>query len=82
MGLHSKQLIYMLSPPHGKITPQDHGGYIVIMTWIMMSLMSLTVLARLLTRIIPVTIYGWDDVAIGLGMVCFSFIKWIFETMH
>lgn len=72
----------MLSPPHGKITPQDHGGYIVIMTWIMMSLMSLTVLARLLTRIIPVTIYGWDDVAIGLGMVCFSFIKWIFETMH
>ncbi|KAJ9256926.1 hypothetical protein DTO212C5_8941 [Paecilomyces variotii] len=69
MGLHSKQLIYMLSPPHGKITPQDHGGYIVIMTWIMMSLMSLTVLARLLTRIIPITIYGWDDVAIGLGMV-------------
>jgi hypothetical protein len=76
MGLYSKEMIYILEPPHGKITSGNHGAYIVIMTWIMMSLMSLTVLARLLTRIFPVAIYGWDDVAVGIGMVRLV-SKWI-----
>ena len=37
-------------PPHGTITAEDHGPYVVVATWILMCLMSLTVLARLGSR--------------------------------
>ncbi|KAI9843987.1 MAG: hypothetical protein M1838_002393 [Thelocarpon superellum] len=38
-------------PPHGQVTPTDHGAYVVITTWITMCLMSLAVLTRMLTRL-------------------------------
>lgn len=37
-------------PPHGLITANDHGPYVVVTTWIMMCLMSLALIARLATR--------------------------------
>ena len=37
-------------PPHGLITPGDHGPYVVVTTWIMMCLTVLALLARLGTR--------------------------------
>jgi hypothetical protein len=63
------QSIYELSPPHGAITETDHGGYVVITTWILMSLMVLSVGARILTRLIPVRTGGKDDLVIGAAMV-------------
>lgn len=37
-------------PPHGLITANDHGPYVVVTTWIMMCIMMLAVLTRLATR--------------------------------
>ncbi|RMD39154.1 hypothetical protein DV735_g5975, partial [Chaetothyriales sp. CBS 134920] len=61
--------IYSLSPPHGKITADDHGAYTVICGWIMMSFFVISVLSRLLTRIVPVITIGLDDIMSGLSMV-------------
>lgn len=61
--------IYSLSPPHGAITESDHGGYVVIAGWIMMCFFSLSVLTRLMTRFIPVRVYGSDDIIIAIAMV-------------
>ncbi|ERF74097.1 hypothetical protein EPUS_06366 [Endocarpon pusillum Z07020] len=61
--------IYDLSPPHGAITESDHGGYVVIAGWIMMCFFSLSVLTRLMTRFIPVRVYGSDDIIIAIAMV-------------
>lgn len=61
--------IYDLSPAHGAITDNDHGGYVVIAGWTMMCFFSLSVITRILTRFIPVQIYGTDDVVIGLSTV-------------
>lgn len=33
-------------PPHGVVSADDHGPYVVVATWILMCLMSLSVLAR------------------------------------
>lgn len=61
--------IYDLSPPHGAITDSNHGAYVVIVTWIFMCFMTLSVGARLLTRVIPVRTQGKDDYAIAIAMV-------------
>ena len=61
--------IYHLSPPHGAITDDDHGGYVVIAGWIMMCFFSLAVVIRILTRFMPVRLYGADDIVIGLSTV-------------
>ncbi|RMZ89890.1 hypothetical protein DV736_g2868, partial [Chaetothyriales sp. CBS 134916] len=61
--------IYSLSPPHGKITADNHGGYVVICGWIMMCFFTIGVLTRLLTRTIPVVTIGLDDIMSGLSMV-------------
>ncbi|KAL9014490.1 MAG: hypothetical protein Q9173_000870 [Seirophora scorigena] len=37
-------------PPHGLITPGDHGPFVVVTTWVKMCLMVLTLAARLATR--------------------------------
>lgn len=37
-------------PPHGRLTPDNQGPRVVVTTWIMMCLMSLTLIARLGTR--------------------------------
>ena len=37
-------------PPHGVVTADEHGPYVVVTSWIMMCLMVLSVLARLATR--------------------------------
>lgn len=37
-------------PPHGKITASDHGPAVVVVTWIMICLMGLAVIARFGTR--------------------------------
>jgi hypothetical protein len=65
----SRTNIYDLSPPHGRITDNDHGGYVVITAWIMMCFFSLSVITRILTRFMPVRVYGMDDVVIGLATV-------------
>jgi hypothetical protein len=61
--------IYHLSPAHGAITDDDHGAYVVIAGWIMMCFFSLSVITRILTRFIPVRVYGTDDVIIGISAV-------------
>jgi hypothetical protein len=61
--------IYDLSPPHGAITDDDHGGYVVIVGWIMMCFFSLAVAIRIVTRFMPVRVYGTDDIVIGLSTV-------------
>lgn len=47
LNFHSNGGTY---PPHGFITRDDHGPYVVVTTWIMMCLMVLALLARLGTR--------------------------------
>ena len=47
LNFHSNGGTY---PPHGLITPDNHGPRVVVTTWIMMCLMSLTLIARLVTR--------------------------------
>ena len=47
LNFHSNGGTY---PPHGLITPDNHGPRVVVTTWIMMCLMSLTLIARLATR--------------------------------
>ena len=37
-------------PPHGVITTQDHGPYVVVTDWIFMCIMVLSVATRLGTR--------------------------------
>ena len=37
-------------PPHGNITPYDHGAYVVVTAWIFMCFTVLSLLARLGTR--------------------------------
>lgn len=37
-------------PPHGIITANNHGPIVVVVTWVMMCLMALTLIARLGTR--------------------------------
>jgi hypothetical protein len=61
--------IYDLSPPHGAITGDDHGGYVVIAGWVMMCFFTLAVIVRILTRFMPVRVYGTDDIVIGLATV-------------
>jgi hypothetical protein len=61
--------IYDLTPPHGAITDDDHGGYVVIAGWTMMCFFSLAVIIRILTRFMPVRVYGTDDIVIGLSTV-------------
>jgi hypothetical protein len=61
--------IYGLSPPHGVITQQDHGGFIVILAWISMCFFTLSVITRIVTRFLPVRVYGTDDVVIVLSAV-------------
>jgi hypothetical protein len=61
--------IYDLSPPHGAITDDDHGAYVVIAGWIMMCFFCMSVITRILTRFIPVRVYGTDDVVIGISTV-------------
>lgn len=58
-----------LSPPHGAITADDHGGYVVILAWTAMCFFSLSVITRVGTRIIPVRLHGMDDVVIALSSV-------------
>lgn len=68
---YSKTLpsIYHLSAPHGAITDDNHGAYVVIVAWIMLCFLSISVLTRLLTRTIPVITAGTDDILIGISMV-------------
>ena len=47
LNFHSNGGTY---PPHGVISPNDHGPIVVVTTWVMMCLMSLTLIARLVTR--------------------------------
>ncbi|KAI4154929.1 MAG: hypothetical protein L6R39_001326 [Caloplaca ligustica] len=47
LNFHSNGGTY---PPHGIITPSDHGPIVVVTTWVMMCLTSLTLMARLGTR--------------------------------
>lgn len=57
-----------LSPPHWVISDADHGGYVVIANWTMMSLMVITVIVRLLRKI---SIRSWsldDNVVAGAGV--------------
>jgi hypothetical protein len=61
--------IYDLSPPHGAITDDDHGGYVVIVAWIMMCFFSLSVITRILTRFVPVRLHGVDDIVIAVSTV-------------
>jgi hypothetical protein len=61
--------IYHLSPPHGAVTDDNHGGYVVIVAWIMMCFFTICVMTRLLTRTIPVIVAGVDDMLCGIAMV-------------
>jgi hypothetical protein len=66
---HHLPSIYDLSPPHGAITDDDHGGYVVIAGWITMCFFSLSVITRILTRFMPVRVYGLDDIVIAISAV-------------
>jgi len=61
--------IYKLSPPHGAITDDNHGGLVVITSWIMMCFFVVCVSARLATRYVYVMAGGIDDVLIGVAML-------------
>lgn len=52
-------------PPHGRITADDHGPYVVITSWILMCVMVLTVVTRLGTRVKT----GKDSFVISVGAV-------------
>lgn len=52
-------------PPHGTITPNDHGAYVVVTSWIMMCLTGLSVLSRLSMR----RNLGKDNIAIIIASV-------------
>lgn len=49
-----------LSPPHWVISDSDHGGYVVIANWTMMSFMTITVIVRLLRKI-AIRSWSFDD---------------------
>lgn len=53
-------------PPHGLITPNDHGPFVVVTTWVTMCLMFLTLAARLGTR----RNLSQDNIIITLAAVC------------
>jgi len=61
--------IYHLSPPHGAITDDNHGGYVVISSWILMCFFVVCVSTRLATRYTYVMAGGIDDVLIGVAML-------------
>ncbi|KAA6415435.1 MAG: hypothetical protein FRX48_00150 [Lasallia pustulata] len=52
-------------PPHGTISPNNHGAYVVVTTWIMMCLTVLSVLTRLSMR----RNLGKDNIAIFIASV-------------
>jgi len=58
----------VLSSPHWVISDSDHGGYVIIASWTMMSYMVLTVIVRLARKI---TIRSWslDDNIIAAASV-------------
>ena len=56
-------------PPHGVITPDDHGPYVVVANWIMMCIMVLTVATRLGTRSRTIKKNGIDDILISIAAV-------------
>lgn len=61
--------IYALTPAYGAITPDNHGAYVVIVAFIMLSFFTLSVVTRMLTRFIPITLGGIDDALSAISMV-------------
>ena len=61
--------IYQLTPAYGAVTDNNHGAYVVIVAWIMMCFFVLSVLTRLIARLVPITLGGLDDVLSGISMV-------------
>lgn len=56
-------------PPHGVITPNDHGPYVVVANWIFMCVMMLTVAIRLGTRVQTIKNLGIDDILLFIAAV-------------
>ena len=62
-----------LSPPHYTITPNDHGAYVVIATWILACFMVLTVAVRVARpTIASQSTWGIDDLFILIAAVTIS----------
>lgn len=61
--------IYRLTPPHGAVTDDNHGAYVVISGWILMCLFVVCVSTRLATRFTYVMAGGIDDILVGVAML-------------
>jgi hypothetical protein len=57
-------------PPHGLITAQDHGPYVVVADWIFMCIMVLSVATRLGTRARTLHRMDADNLLIVAAAVC------------
>ena len=58
-----------MSTRHGKITPSDHGPYVVVTAYIMMVTAILFVLTRLITKALATRSLKLDDCLIILATV-------------
>ena len=56
-------------PPHGVITPNDHGPYVVVANWTFMCVMVLTVATRVGTRVKTINKLGIDNILIFAAAV-------------
>lgn len=56
-------------PPHGVITVNDHGPYVVVANWIFMCMMVLTVATRLGARVKSFDQAGIDNILILVAAV-------------
>lgn len=59
-------------PPHGRITTNDHGPYVVIVSWVLICVMVLSVVTRLGTRVKTILDPGKDTLVILIGTVRIS----------
>lgn len=55
--------------PHGIITVDDHGPYIVVANWIFMCIVVLTSITRLATRVKAFDSLGVDNIIIVIAAV-------------
>lgn len=56
-------------PPHGIIDANNHGPYVVVTTWIVMSTVVLSAATRLLVRMKTISIATVDNAVILFGTV-------------
>ena len=58
------------STRHGRITPDNHGPYVVVAGYVMMCMMLLLVMTRLITKYVTIRALRLDDFTIVAAAVC------------